>query len=124
MAIGQNASKQYKQPKRRRKRVEPPPEQVWVRAFVAFTGTDNVTSFCSEDLGGVSLTRIVETLNVGTMTWSNVSEGGGCTCTFVHVADEADVVEVLVWFKANEEWLEVRKARRLIMEDDCEPNAA
>ena len=112
-----------KPPKKRRKRI-PPPEEVWIKGFVDFTGTERVTSVCAADLGGVSLTRIVEALRKGTMSWSNKCGAAGAVCAFEHTNEEQETVEVLVWFEANEEKLEIREARRIIMEDDSEPNAA
>lgn len=109
-----------KPPKRHRKRI-PSPEEVWVKAFVEFTGTTSVTAFCAADLGGVSLTRVVEALRMGSMTWANKCDGSGSICAFEHAADDQDTVEVVVWFEANEEKLEIREARRIIKEDDSEP---
>jgi hypothetical protein len=121
MASQQNTPRP-RSPKRRLKR--PSPEEVWVREFVEFTGTDGVTSFNTADLNGVSLTRAIEALRSGNLAWANKSDGSGSLCCFEHSADPQDAVEVTVWFEANEQKLEIREARRIIMENDSEPNAA
>src|SRR5438128_1354654 len=120
--VKQRARQKHKPPKRYRKSIPPPPEEVWVKAFVEFTGTTCVTAFCAADLGGISLTRVVEALRSGSMSWANKCDGSGSVCAFEHSTDE-DVVEVVVWFEASDEKLEIREARRIIEEDDSEPNA-
>jgi hypothetical protein len=121
--MGEPAQRAATKPSKRQRKRIPPPEEVWVKGFVEFTGTTNVTAFCASDLGGVNLTRVVEALRMGSMVWANKCNGSGSICAFQHAADEQDVVEVLVWFEANEEKLEIREARR-IKEDDSEPHAA
>lgn len=96
-------------------------EQRWIRAFVAFYGTDNVLRFSVEDLGGVTLTRIHEALRLGTVVVSEKCEGPGCTCTIEHLSD--NLVEVVVYFDASTTTLEIRKAR-IIVESKREPDAA
>lgn len=98
------------------------PEEVWVLSFLEFTGTDNITRFCQEDLNGVSLTRAVEALQCGGLIWSEKCEGTGTICSFEHESDD-DVVEVVVWFSSVESKLEIRRAMR-VEENDREPDAA
>jgi hypothetical protein len=107
---------------RRRKRILSS-EEIWIREFVAFAGTENITRYCSDDLGGVSLTRVMETLMRGELTLTSKCDGPGTLCTYEHYSDEGDGVEVTVWFVATEAALEIREAR-CVKEDDSEPNAA
>lgn len=120
--VNQQSTPKPRRPKARPK--QPSPEEVWVKEFVEFTGTDGVTSFVAADLNGVSLTRIVEVLRLGDLSWANKSNGAGSVCSFRHSTDPQDVVEVIVWFEANEQKLEIQEAKRIILEDDNEPNAA
>jgi len=48
----------------RRKVKNFPHEETWLREFVSFHGTDRITRFCEDDLGGVSLTSIFGTASV------------------------------------------------------------
>jgi hypothetical protein len=98
------------------------PEELWVRSFLEFTGTENVTRFCQEDLNGVSLTRAVEALRCGELVWSEKCEGAGTICSFEHGSDD-DVVEVLMWFSSVESKLEIRRAMR-VEENGREPDDA
>lgn len=116
--VQQKASK----PRLVRRRRKPAPEEVWVKAFVEYTGTVNVSAFDASQLHEVSLTRIIEALRRGSMTWTTKCSVGAI-CAFEHMSDD-DEVEVVVWFEANQAKLEIREARRIVKEDDSEPNAA
>jgi hypothetical protein len=97
------------------------PEEIWIRAFVEFYGTDNTTRCCEDDLNGVSLTRVVEALMLGSLAETVHLQRGGCICTISHQSDD-DLVEVSVFFDADVMKLEIKKANR--MEQYREPNAA
>lgn len=96
-------------PKKRRRLT---PEQIWIRDFLEFYGTDNVTRFCRDDLGGVSLIRIVQALARGDHVSSEKCDGPGAVCVFLHESDD-DEVEVTVWFEAGTMMLELRGARKV-----------
>ena len=104
-----------------RRRRRPTPEELWIRAFLEFSGTDNITRFCRADLHGVSLTRAIEAIFLGEMVRSEKCEGPGAVCTFLH-DDENGSVEVEVFFVAGEMRLEIRGA--LTVEAQSEPNDA
>jgi hypothetical protein len=54
--------------KRNRKKVQRyPHEEKWLREFVGYHGTDCTTGFSDVDLGGVSLTLVVEALACGSI---------------------------------------------------------
>lgn len=108
----------------RRKRRAPSPEETWIREFVAYTGTENITRFCASDLHDVSLTRAIESLLCGEMMQSVKCDGPGTICTYEHYSDEGDGVEVTVWFVAAEAVLEIRSARCIKEDNDSEPDAA
>jgi len=99
-----------KPPKPRRQKLTP--EQHWIRELLGFYGTDRITRFCREDLGGVPLIRIVEALTRGDHIDSEKCDGPGTVCIFWHESDE-DEVEVTVWFAAGEMELEIRGARKV-----------
>jgi hypothetical protein len=106
------------EPKRQHR---PTPEEVWIRGFLEFSGTDNVTRYCRADLRGVSLTRVIEAIFLGEMIRSNKCDGAGAVCLFHHESD-CDAVDVEVFFVAGEMKLEIRGA--LTVEVQGEPNAA
>jgi hypothetical protein len=106
-------------PKRKRRLT---PEQIWIRGFLEFYGTENVSRFCRDDLGGVSLIRIVDALLRGEHISSEKCEGPGAVCVFSHESDD-DEVEVTVWFEAGEMVLEFRGARK-VKEIKSEPDEA
>ena len=108
------------EPEKRRRR-QPTPEEVWIRGFLEFSGTDNVTRYWRDDLRGVSLTRVIEAIFLGEMVRSKKCEGPGTVCTFLH-DEEAGSVEVEVFFVAGEMRLEIREA--LTVEVQSEPNDA
>ena len=58
-----------------------PSEETWLRSFVGFHGTDGVIRFCEDDLGGVSLVRIVEALLRGHIVSAEKCDGPGTVCT-------------------------------------------
>jgi hypothetical protein len=100
----------------------PSPEETWIKTFLEFSGTDNVTRVYRADLRGVSLTRAVEAICRGEMVRSEKCEGSGALCTFRHESDDA-TVEAEVFFSAGEMVLEIRGAE-VVTEDDSEPDAA
>jgi|GraSoiStandDraft_11_1057310.scaffolds.fasta_scaffold334930_2 hypothetical protein len=108
-----------KKPRRRRRTAE----EIWVKEFLGFSGTDNVTRFCKGDLSGVSLTRAVQALCRGDCIQAEKCDGPGTVCTFVD-QDDDDLVEVVVFFIASESILEIRAARRVNQEEKNEPDAA
>ena len=97
-------------PKRKRKKQTP--EQIWIREFLEFYGTNHITRFCQADLNGVPLIRIVEALTRGNHISSEKCAGPGTVCVFEHESDD-DEVEVIVWFAAGEMELEIRGARKV-----------
>ena len=84
--------------------------------------TENVTRFCRDDLGGVSLIRIAQALMCGEHVSSEKCEGPGTVCIFSHESDD-DEVEVTVWFDAGGIVLELKGARK-VKEMTSEPNNA
>ncbi len=108
-------------PKRKRRRPLTP-EQVWIREFLEFYGTENVTRFCRDDLGGVSLIRIAEALTYGDQVSSEKCDGPGTVCVLSHEFDD-DEVEVTVWFEAGGMVLEITGARK-VKEIKSEPDNA
>lgn len=109
--------------KLRGRRKSLPAEALWVREFLKFTGTENVSRVNVDDLNGVGLTRVVEALVLGEMISSEKCEGPGTVCTFEHISDEEDVVAVTIWFEAATGKLVILAAWR-VMEDDSETHAA
>lgn len=105
-----------------RKRRKLTTEQKWIREFLEFYGTDNVTRFCQADLSGVPLLRVVEALALGDQVASEKCDGPGTVCTFAHESED-DHVEATVWFAAGTMELEIKGARR-VRETASEPNAA
>lgn len=110
----------FVQPRQRQR--QKTPEEVWIRGFLEFYGTDNVTRFFRADLRGVSLTRAVEAVVLGEMVGTEKCEGAGAISTFEYEADDGEVVRVNVFFVADEMKLEFREA--YIVEVEGEPNAA
>lgn len=100
-----------------------PHEETWLHEFVGVGGTERVTSFTADDLGRISLTRIVEALACGTVVHSEKSDGVGADCIIEHYADDGDHVRVFVNFVANEEKLTILEARK-IEESGHEPDRA
>jgi hypothetical protein len=101
---------------------ETPAEEIWIRAFVEFYATENITRVCREDLGGVSLTRAFEALTCGSVVASEKCDGPGVVCRLEHRSDD-DFVAVVVYFEAGEMVLEIREAA-VIEETDGETDAA
>jgi hypothetical protein len=107
-------------PHKRRRRVTP--EETWIRGFLEFSGTDNITRVCRADLNGLSLTLAIEAIFLGEMTSSmKCDDGPGAICTFQYEAD-VGIVEVEVFFVAGEMTLEIRGA--MTVEVRSEPNDA
>jgi len=100
-----------------------PHEETWLKEFVGFHGTDQVTEYSKDDLGGVSLTRIVEAIVCGAVVWADKSDGPGVDCIVEHYADEGDCVRAFLHFVSNEEKLTISAAER-IEESGHEPNRA
>jgi hypothetical protein len=99
-------------------------EEAWLRAFLEFHGTDGVTRFNEDDLGGVSLTRIVEVLIRGSVVDSEKCDGTGAICTVeACFEEEAALISVRVHFVANEEVLTVLSAEE-VRRSDNEPDRA
>lgn len=96
--------------------------QTWIRAFVRFYGTENVTRFCAEDLHGVSLARVVAALRKGLVMSMEKCQGPGTICTIEHFSDD-DCVEVTVFFESQIMTLEIQGAR-IIEEQNDEHDAA
>jgi hypothetical protein len=90
----------------------PPSEQTWIRNFIEFYGTDNVTRVFRENLGGVTLIEVVEALATGNLVSAEKLDDAGTTCTLRHASVDA-IIEVDVWFVASEIVLEIRAARRV-----------
>ncbi len=82
------------------------PEEIWVREFLGFYGTENAFRFCIEDLNGVSVTRAYEALTCGECVSAEKCDGPGTVCIFEHKSDDNEV-QVAVNFVASEPWLEV-----------------
>jgi hypothetical protein len=104
-----------------RGRRPPTPEELWIKGFLEYSGTDNITRIYRFDLHGVSLTRAIEAICCGELIWSDKCDGPGAICTFRHESD--DIVEVVVFFAAGEMVLEIRGAK-VVTEEPGEPNAA
>lgn len=113
--------KDREEPPRPAKRRTPTPEEVWIRGFLEFSGTDNTTRLCRADLKGVSLTKALEAIFLGEMTRSEKCEEAGAVCRFEYECEEG-VVVVDVFFVATEMKLEIRGV--VIVEVQSEPNAA
>lgn len=107
-------------PKRKRRALTP--EQVWIREFLEFYGTKNITRLCRDDLNGISLIRAVEALMSGDQVSSEKHDGPGTTCVFQHQSDD-DFVEVTAWFVSTEMVL-VIKGASVVKENDGETDAA
>ncbi len=105
-----------------KRRKAPAPEEIWVREFVSFYGTDNATRVIEGTLSGVSLTRVVAALADGSLVESIKRDGSGCECQFIHRSED-DTVEVWVFFEAMVMKLEILSAK-VVVEIDDEPNAA
>lgn len=105
------------------RRTKPAPEAQWVRDYVSFYGTENVTGIRLARLGGVSITRAVEALQSGIMLSCEKCDGPGCLCTFLHDGDE-DTVCVDIYFESNVMRLEIREAWSTKKEKTGEPDAA
>lgn len=101
---------------------EPPPEEIWLREFVAFYGTENVTRVATSRLHGVSVTRAAEAIARGSVVSSEKSDGQGCVCRVQHLSDD-DFVEVEVRFNAGTMMLEICGAC-VLEEQDGESDAA
>jgi len=119
MAEETSDAQQFRTGRRRRRHS---PEERWVRSFLEYAGTENVTRFCPENLQGVSLTRAVQALARGFCVSAEKCDGAGSVCVFEDADDDIGAVEVTVFFIASEEVLEIRGAR--VKEKDSEPNAA
>jgi len=104
------------------RRRPPMPEEAWIKAFLEYSGTDNVTRFYRFDLHGVSLTRAIEAVCNGELVACEKCDGPGAICRFRHESDD-ETVEVEVFFIANEMILEIRGAD-VVMEEESEPDAA
>ena len=91
-------------PKKRRRRRTP--EELWVREFLRFSGTDNVTRYVRASLNGVSLVRAVLGLCRGDCIRADKCDGPGTVCIFTD-EDDNEVVEVVVFFIADECVLEI-----------------
>jgi hypothetical protein len=100
----------------------PTPEETWIKGFLEFSGTDNVTRFYRADLRGVSLTKAVEAICQGDLIRSEKCDGPGSVCTFRHESEDG-AVEVKVFFVASEMVLEIRGANA-VKEVNGEPDAA
>lgn len=98
------------------------PEETWVRGFLGFSGTANVTRIWLDDLDGVNIIRAAEALVRGHCVSVEKCDGPGCVCVFKQVSDD-DAVEVTIYFVAAEAILEIRGAR-VITEVRSEPDAA
>lgn len=109
-------------PKQKARRHQPGPEEIWIKAFLEFSGTDRVTRFYRDGMQGVSLTRAVEALRLGDCLYTEKCDGPGAICRFEHQSDD-DAVEVTVFFVAADEVLEIREAR-VLMEVKGETNDA
>jgi hypothetical protein len=105
-----------------RSKHQPSAEEVWVKNFLRYHGTDNVTRFVKATLNGVSLTRAVQAVLMGDMISAEKCDGPGCICVFRHEDD--NVVDVEVFFEANVMNLEIRATSIVIKETGSEPNAA
>ncbi|WP_108682243.1 hypothetical protein [Methyloceanibacter sp. wino2] len=101
----------------------PRQEEIWIRAFVEYSGTGGVTCFCQADMGGVSLTRAIEALQLGECVLSSKCEGPGAICVFEHESED-DTVEVTVFFDSSIHALEIRAACVVKEENEGEPDAA
>jgi hypothetical protein len=99
-----------------------PHEQTWLRAFVGCHGTDGVTRFPEDDLGGVSLTQIVEALLCGEVVEAEKCNAPGTDCTIEFRTEEENFIRVFVHFVSNEELLTIRRAE--IEEQNREPDHA
>jgi hypothetical protein len=96
---------------KRRKIQRFPDEETWLREFVGFHGTDGVTRFYEEDLGGVSLVRVLEVLVCGSVVAAEKCDGPGTICT-VELYDEEEVALILVkvHFVSSEDTLTILSA--------------
>jgi hypothetical protein len=109
----ENREESSPKPKRRHESEE----EKWVRSFLAYSSTDNITRFCEDNLNGVSLIRAVEALLVGECIQSDKCDEPGSICTFRHQSEE-DTVEVRVFFEANVMVLEILEASTVREEKD------
>jgi hypothetical protein len=82
------------------------PEQIWIRAFVEYSGTENVIRYRRANLGDVTLIRAAEVMLLGDQVSSEKCDGLGAVCVLRHESED-DEVEVTVWFVAAEMVLEI-----------------
>jgi hypothetical protein len=87
-----------------------PDEQTWIREFVGFHGTEGVTRFSESDLGGVSLTLVIEALTGGTVVSAEKCDGRGTVCVVEYYTEEDDLVVVTIHFVSNEGELTILSA--------------
>lgn len=87
------------------------PEEVWIREYLRCYGYERETRFCPDELGGVSLTRVVEALLCGHLVHRDMADGDGAICTFEHDSDDGGAVQVRVHFVSNEGALTIVWAR-------------
>lgn len=99
------------------------PELEWIRTFVQYYCTDNITRVWPDKLNGVSLARVLEALQMGSLVSSEKCDGPGCICVIAHRGDD-DVVFVEVFFEANVMDLEIRECWKASEERDSEHSAA
>ena len=109
-------------PELKKRHRRPTPEETWIRGFLEFSGTDNITRYCRADLRGVSLTRAIEAIFLGELISSEKWDGPGAVCVFEHESEDGLVVQVEVFFTAGDMVVELRGA--VTVEVQGEPDAA
>jgi hypothetical protein len=87
-----------------------PDEETWLREFVGYHGTDCVTVFYEGNLGGVSLTLVIEAVACGTVVSSEKCNGPGTICEVQYRTEDGESVLVTVHFVSNEEQLTLLSA--------------
>jgi hypothetical protein len=96
-----------------------PHEETWLREFLGYHGTDGVTSFVDEDLGGASLTLVVEALCCGIVVAAGVPDGSGTRCVVEYYTEDGSGIVVIVHFSSSEERLRIISAElRKGLEDE------
>lgn len=100
-----------------------PDEQLWIRSFVAFYGTENVTRYCEDDLNGIFLVQVLEALTLGTVVSAEKCDGPGTNCTIVY-NEGYSIIRVDVHFVSSEMKLSILSAQRSLEANDEPYDAA
>lgn len=87
-----------------------PHEETWLRAFVEFEGTENSIRFSDDDLGGVSLVRVLQALMLGSVISAEKCDDPGTICVVFYSSEEDISIFAKVHFISNEYVLTILSA--------------